>query len=368
MRKILFSILLLTILISPITPVAAKPKAADTDPYSMIAEVNALRTSNGLPAYTVSPILMGIAQQHAEYMAANGVSHYGYGGTRPYQRALNAGYPLAGDLSQGGFISENITAGGDKSVQQAVLDWQGDQPHWHTMMSTDLMEIGAGVAIVNGYVYYVIDCARPLGAKPPAVNTAAPGETQQPQQPVATIYVGPPLARTVIPSTPNAEGRLVHTVGPGETLWLIAVTYNVTILEIRELNYMSETDAIYPGEKLLIAKDVVVTLAPIMAENTTPSIPVAPSSSSPSDSSDVPSALDTVEPDPATATNSIASSSSYTRTPLPTLPLPTNLAPVSTAPATAPLAIDSSLLIVGAILLAALVLAGVLVYAGRKGD
>ncbi len=351
MKKILFPILILTIFLSPITSVVAKPQAADTDAYSLIAEVNALRVSNGLPAYNVNPILMGIAQQHAEYMAANGVSHYGYGGTRPYQRALNAGYPLGGDLSLGGFMSENITAGGDKSVQQAVLEWQGDQPHWHTMMSTDLMEIGAGVAVVNGYVYYVIDCARPAGAKPPAVvNTAAPGETQKP---IATVYVGPPLARTVVPSTPNAEGRLVHTVGPGETLWLIAVTYKVTLLEIRELNYMSETDAIYPGEKLLIAKDLAVTPAPFVAETATLSA-----------LSTLDIVLDTVEPDLPMPTFP----PSYTSTPLPTLPLPADLSPTAVPLAAAPFAVDTTLLIVVVILIAALVLAGVLVFAGRKGD
>ena len=349
MRKILFSLVILIVLAAPVASVAAKPQPVVTDAYSLIAEVNALRTSYGLPAYDISPILMGTAQQHAEYMSVNGVSHYGYGGTRPYQRALNAGYPLAGDLSQGGFMSENITAGGNKSVQQAVLEWQGDDPHWHTMMSADLMEIGAGVAIVNGYVYYVIDCARPLGAKPPAINTAAPGETQQP---VATIYAGPPLARTVVPSTPNADGRLVHVVGPGETLWLIAVTYKKTVLEIRELNYMSDTDAIYPGEKLLIGKDIVVTVAPAVLETETPS----------SSSSLAPETTATPSPDLSMPTFP----PSYTRTPLPTLPLPTDLAPTN-VPA-APLGVDSSVLIVGVIVLAALMLAGVLVYAGRKRD
>jgi LysM repeat protein len=344
MKKLIFFLTILIVLAAPVTSVSAKPKQVVTDAYSLIAEVNALRASYGLAAYDVSSILMGTAQQHAEFMSVNGVSHIGYGGTRPYQRVLNAGYALAGDLSLGGFMSENIIAGGDKSVQDAVREWQGDQPHWNTMMSTDLTEIGAGVAIVDGYVYYVIDCARPLGAKAP---TAAPGETQQP-----AVAIGPPLARTVVPSTPNAEGKLVHVVGPGETLWLIAVTYKVTVLEIRELNYMSDTDAIYPGEKLLIAKDL--TPGPIVAET-----PTSSSSSSPLE-------MVTDTPDLPTATGTATFAPFYTRTPLPTLSLPTDLAPVS-APA-APQSLDLSMVIVGAIVFAALVLAGVLVYAGRRGN
>ena len=250
-RKLLFIVLLILLLVS-VTPVAAKPQKAP-DAFSLIAEVNALRTSYGLTPYTVSPILMGTAQNHAEYMSRNGVSH-DEGGVTFADRLANAGYPL------GVFRSENISAGMNQSVQDTVLQWQGDDLHWHTMMSPDLTEIGAGVAIVNGYVYYTIDCARPLGAKPPPVNTLAPGETRQP---VATVYIGPPLARTVVPNTPNADGKLVHVVGPGETLWLIAVTYKVTVLQIRELNYMSDADAIYPGQKLLIRKGLAGAAAAV---------------------------------------------------------------------------------------------------------
>lgn len=343
MKKILFLFTLTVVLTVPLAPVAAaKPPQVTTDAYSLIAEVNNLRVSHGLPAYSVNPILMGIAQQHAEFMSANGVSHIGYGGTRPYQRALNAGYPLAGDLSLGGFISENITAGREKSVQDAVIDWQGDQPHWHTMMSTDLMEIGAGVVVVGDYVYYVIDCARPTGSNPPAVTTAAPGETAV----VAIIEPGPPLARTALPSTPNADGRLIHEVKPGETLWLIAVTYKVTVLKIRELNYMSENEAIYPGEKLLIGKDIVVTVAPELTE--TPS--------------DVPTdAIASAVPNNLPTATLIPRSSP---TSPPMNPVATDVPPTS-VPA-APLTNNPNLLIVAVIFLAALVLAAVLVFSGRK--
>lgn len=247
-----------------------------TDAYSLIAEVNALRAANGLPAYTANSILMGIAQQHAEFMSVNGVSHTGYGGTRPSQRALNAGYPLAGDLSQGGFISENITAGNNKSVQDAVLQWQGDAPHLNTMLSPNLTEIGAGVAIVNGYVYYVIDAARPTASgQPQVVNTLAPGQTA----PTLVVYA-PPLASTAIPNTPLPDGAIYHIVQPGETLWLIAITYNMRVADIRQLNGMSETEAIYPNEKLLLVKGsgIIPTLepAPGADEGPTPTILFAP--------------------------------------------------------------------------------------------
>lgn len=351
--------ILLTIIAAPFASVAAKPARVTTDASSLIAAVNNLRAANGLPAYSVNDILMGTAQQHADFMSVNGVSHIGYGGTRPYQRALNAGYPLAGDLSQGGLMSENISAGLNESVQDVVLQWQGDAPHLTTMLSPNLQEIGAGVTLVGNYVYYVIDCAAPTGSRRPQY-TAVPGQT--------LIVPGPPLARTVIPNTPDADGKLYHVVKPGETLWLIAITYGVKVAEIRDLNYMTEADAIYPGEKLLIRKNVIVTPPPA-----TPS--------------DTPSAratftrLPTLRPAQGTTLQPAISSNAQdtARTPL---PAPTQIAPyptpytlrvlrgdtagTPTGVPTAPVSSNpSSLAVLGVILLAALALAGVLARAGR---
>jgi len=253
-------------------PAQAAPRQVDTDPYSLIAAVNALRAANGLPPYAVSPILMATAQQHAEFMSVNGVSHTGYGGTRPFQRALNAGYPLAGDLSLGGFFSENITAGSDKSVQDAVTEWQGDAPHLNTMLSPNNQEIGAGVVIVDGYVYYVIDCARPTSGGGAVIAPTLPGGTPGVLPTFAPVA---PLASTIFPATPLADGNLYHVVRPGETLWLIAITYGLRVAEIRQLNGMSETDAIYPSEKLLIRK-TTGTLTPAAPQQTeTPPLPTA---------------------------------------------------------------------------------------------
>lgn len=258
------------------------PARVDTDPYSLIAEVNALRVANGLPAYSANPILMAIAQQQAEFMSVNGVSHTGYGGTRPFQRALNAGYPLAGDLNLGGFMSENITAGSNKSVQEAVAEWQGDAPHLNTMLSPNNQEIGAGVAIVGEYVYYVIDCARPTASGSLAYTPAPtlPGGT--PGQ-VATPVAAAPLVSTIFPATPLADGNLYHLVQPGETLWLIAISYGVKVADIRQLNGMAEADAIYPGEKLLIRKSsgtltpAPETASPTVENSSTPTVFAPPS-------------------------------------------------------------------------------------------
>jgi LysM repeat protein len=262
MKKSLYLFLIFIFILIAIPPqnVDAAPRLSGRpevkfDAYSLIAEVNALRAANGLTAYTISPILMATAQAHAEYMASTGdVSHIGAGGSNATQRLLGAGYPLAGNLAAGGMRSENITAGNNKTEQQAVLEWQGDAPHLNTMLSANLQEIGAGVAVVGDRYYYVIDCARPTTSGLPQSSSSVTGGVEE-----FSGVDAAPLASSITASTPNADGNLIHTVQPGETLWLIAVSYKVKIAEIRQLNNMAETDAIYPGEKLLILQGIEIT-------------------------------------------------------------------------------------------------------------
>jgi uncharacterized protein YkwD len=228
----------------------SSPRYADT-PYDLVNGVNALRAANGLAPYSINSILMYTAQAQADFMAATGnITHSGPGGVGVTDRLLAAGYPLAGDLSLGGFRSENITGGGEgMSAQDAVEQWTGDAPHLNTMLSPNLTEIGAGVAVVNGRVYYVIDCARPTNAgAPPAAITPIGGGSAVPanEAPIQSVVV----------STPNPDGNVIHEVKYGQTLWQIAISYGTKIDEIKRLNNLSGDD-IYPGEKLLVRMGVL---------------------------------------------------------------------------------------------------------------
>ena len=223
--------------------------------YDLINAVNALRASNGLPPYSINTILMYTAQNQAEFMAATGtVIHYGPGGIGLTDRLLAAGYPLAGDLSLGGFRSENIISGVEgMSAQSAIDQWTGDAPHITTMLSTDLTEIGAGVAVANGRVYYVIDAAHPT------VGGVSQGLTQVTDA-GTTVPMSEPSPIALVVSTANANGEVVHDVLPGQTLWQIAISYNVKIDEIKRLNGLID-DYIFPGEKLMIAKKGLSSMA-----------------------------------------------------------------------------------------------------------
>lgn len=245
--------------------------------YDLINAVNALRASNGLPAYTINPILMYTAQSQADFMAATGlVSHSGPGGVSLTDRLLAAGYPLAGDLSLGGFRAENITSGSESmTADAAVNQWTGDAPHLNTMLSPNLTEIGAGVAVANGRVYYVIDAARPTASGAPQAATPPLGGG-------SAVPGGEAPVPVVVISTPNVDGEVIHEVLSGQTLWQIAVSYDIQIDEIKQLNDLSN-DMIFPGEKLLIKREagaateaLAETPAVAPTSTSTPTVPPPP--------------------------------------------------------------------------------------------
>ena len=167
LRRLLFILanlsLLLTVSFVPETTSTARtlllPDASNA--YDVIAAVNGLRASHGLPAYNANSILMQIAQSQADYLASTGGAsgHIGPGGSHPIDRAIAAGYPVSG-----GYISENWESGMGLDAQGAVNNWMGDAPHQETMLSTALQDIGAGVAQAGNINYFVIDCGLARGA------------------------------------------------------------------------------------------------------------------------------------------------------------------------------------------------------------
>ncbi len=259
-------------------------------------------------------------------MSVSGVTHLGADGSHPWQRGLAAGYPLAGDLSHGGFYSENITAGTNLSVSEAVLSWQADEPHLLTMLSPNLSEIGAGVAVVGDYVYYVIDCAQPSANRKPVAIASVIGESGniESTRPVTPVFVS-----TIMPATPRSDGKIIHLVKPGETLWLIAISYGVKVAEIRQWNNLTESENIFPGNKLLIIKVNIPT--PVPSDLPTKTVTTTPSLK--------PSAVETI--------------------------VPTQVIQATQPPSPA-IQSGSGLLVLGVILIAAILLAAAI--SGKRGE
>ena len=197
----------------------ASPAAAQAQTgYDLVNAVNGLRAAQGLQPYTIDAGLMAYAQEHAEYQAATNTStHVHSDGTRPFDTGLEENVAAG----TGGFMTVDIV------VYQIWVDWG----HRHVLTGYANGEVGAGVAASDdGSLYYTLDLR--------------PGEElASTQAPFAGLQT----------NTPEADGSVVHVVGVGETLWSIAVSYGVTIDDIRQLNNLgAEAVIISPGQKLLI--------------------------------------------------------------------------------------------------------------------
>ena len=223
-----------------IPALANRQQAALFSAYDVINAVNQIRESNGLPPYQINGSLMAAAQAHSDYQASIGqVTHTGQGGSNAKSRAMAAGYGGGAAV----FVSENIYGGGSASAQSAVNWWMGDALHQNTMLSANYTDAGAGVASNGGAMYFTLDVGYVSGS-PGSGGTGSSSSTTVPGTALAFIPVQI--------STPDQDGSIVHVVQSGQTLWTIAAAYKVTLPEILQLNNMTDTTTIYPGNKVLV--------------------------------------------------------------------------------------------------------------------
>jgi len=259
----LISLILITVGLLPSEQADARPVSASAS--EVIALVNDLRASKNLPPYQVNSILMSIAQAHADYISGSGIStHFSADGSRPYQRAIAAGYSVAGDLTQGGLFAENITLGKGLTVEHAVNNWQDSSTDLDSLLSPDLKDVGVGVKDAGGVSFYVLDA----GAS--TADSTVPSATITTTSTNTTNIPGIP----VVTSTAMDDGTVYHIVQAKEALWNIALAYQISIEQLKSLNSLPSND-IYEGQKLLIQRPKKVTATPEVVITATFGIPTS---------------------------------------------------------------------------------------------
>jgi LysM repeat protein len=257
-------------------PVQASLLNAPT-PYDLIAAVNALRASNGLPPLRTDSSLMTAAQSQSDYQASIGTwSHTGQNGSTPTQRDIAAGYGHSIITSEN--VAELISS---LPIDTLINTVWSDSLHMATMLSTSATDMGAGVTEKDGYVFYTLDVSyiashpakivKSFPTPTPAViatkNSAATSVTMTPSDPTSSPVNTQPV-QTV---TPQDIGIVVHVVQPGDSLYSIAVSYKTTISDIKARNGIADNnDVIYVDQKLLIRVVLTPTASPVPT-NTEPS-------------------------------------------------------------------------------------------------
>jgi len=125
-----------------------------TRPEGVLAAINAYRAQNGLPPYTMNPVLTHAAQSHAADMACNQLFfHNGSDGSTPQTRAAAAGYT-------GTKVTENVYGSYPPLTPEEVKEWwrldQVDPRHNLNLISSEYSEVGIGYAFYNNFGYYVV--------------------------------------------------------------------------------------------------------------------------------------------------------------------------------------------------------------------
>lgn len=210
----------------------AVPASAQDATGDILARVNNLRASLGLPAYRINGALSAAAQSQAQWMADSGViSHNRADGSGPRTRAVNAGYPTAD-------VAENIYGGTNASVDAAWAFWVNSGIHYAGLVNTRYQEIGIGVARGSDLTTYVLVFGNPGGPPPgqPPSITGGGGGAGQSAPPSYVLGV-------------DERGFIKHQVQPGDTLGDIALLYGYTWDDIP---YMKAVNGIVDNRSLEI--------------------------------------------------------------------------------------------------------------------
>lgn len=229
----------------------------------MIRWVNNGRDKLGNRGLKADPYLMASAQDTAQIMAdQNMYGHIGGVKDRIPLYGYNNGLAV--------FATENFMLG-PTTVEAMATAW-GDPTHQIIVENSLYCHIGVGIAeAADGTVYYVVQGAYPAFKngcdymKPPPGSTPLPGIPLTPNSlsgaPVSSVSQ---VIAAVRIATPNADGKTIHVVKNGQSLWSIAAAYGVRFDDLISWNHLTESS------KLALDQELIIPDAETMARGSPP--------------------------------------------------------------------------------------------------
>jgi len=228
----------------------SRPQGASAAPsnqvtaYDLIIAMNTLRVAYGLPPLIEDPIVNAVAQSTAATMAANNMSWH-IGDVRG--RIAAAGYGAGGTV----WATENFAVG-DMGIDQIMAVW-ADPDHMRPAVTPEYCHVGAGTAQTSdGRTYYVLQAAYVSGQECGSSSSPASPSSGGVSNPVLPSFG---LIVPVKIASPDAEGKVFHEVQMGQSLWAIAIAYQITIHDIEVWNNISRDDPLQAGQKLFIPNE-----------------------------------------------------------------------------------------------------------------
>src|SRR5258706_14319896 len=124
-----------------------------------------------------------------------------------------------------------------------------DPHHMLPAVEPAYCNIGAGIAQTSdGRSYYLLQAAyvsgHAWGSSSPSAGGASP--------PGGGFSAISQIIVPVKSATPDADGKIYHTVQPGQSYWSIAIAYHITIHDLEVWNNISRNTPLKTGERLFI--------------------------------------------------------------------------------------------------------------------
>jgi LysM repeat protein len=219
--------------------VSAAP-SNQTTAYDLIIAMNTLRVAHGLPPLIEDPIINAVAQSTAATMAASNMSWH-IGDVRG--RIAAAGYGAGGTV----WATENFAVG-NMGIDEIMAVW-ADPDHMRPAVTPEYCHVGAGIAQTSdGRTYYILQAAYVAGQA--CGSSTSSGGVSLPGTGGSYGLIAP-----VKIAEPDAEGKIFHEVQMGQSLWAIAIAYQITIHDIEVWNNISRDDPLQAGQKLFIPNE-----------------------------------------------------------------------------------------------------------------
>lgn len=227
---------------------AANTSAQSVTAYDLIVAMNTLRVSNGFPALIEDPIINAVAQATAQTMANSEMSWH-IGNVRG--RIQAAGYGGGATV----WATENFAVGTNIGIDFIMMAW-ADPDHMRPAVNPAYCHVGAGTARApSGAIYYVLQAAYTSTSSCGSYTTESTTPNTEDNSNTGDTETTTPLSQFIAPvklATPDAEGKIYHEVAFGQSLWAIAVAYNLTIADLEYWNNVSRTSGIQVGQRLFI--------------------------------------------------------------------------------------------------------------------
>jgi LysM repeat protein len=136
-----------------------------------------------------------------------------------------------------GRVSENIVGGTGLTAARGLNWWVNSPVHYNTLITSRYQEAGTGFATNGNENFYVLMVGQPSDAPPPPAADPSP----------EVLFITP-----ITLAQPGEDGSIVHVIQEGQPLWSLAAHYEVPLVDLLLFNSLPPDAIVQPGDRITI--------------------------------------------------------------------------------------------------------------------